>query len=97
MEQALSKAHPHIGLIAIDSPVVTYKDPKHGSQDSEEVLSVDVKDRFYAWLADRDGPGQVIVLENEEPDDSLKQRLLFTEFVGAGEAEGRAGFFPMVQ
>ncbi len=97
MEQALSKAHPHLGLIAIDSPVVTYKDPKHGSQDSDEVLDVDVKDRFYAWLADREGHGQVIVLENEEPDDTLKQRLLFTEFVGAGEAEGRAGFFPTGQ
>lgn len=97
MEQALSKGHPHLGLITIDSPVVTYKDPKHGSQDSEEALDVGVKDRFYVWLADRDGPGQVIVLENEEPDDSLKQRLLFTEFVGAGEAEGRAGFFPTVQ
>lgn len=97
MEQALSKGHPHLGLIAIDSPVVTYKDPKHGSQDSDEVLDVDVKDRFYAWLADREGQGQVIVLENEEPDDTLKQRLLFTEFVGAGEAEGRAGFFPTGQ
>lgn len=97
MEQALSKEHPHLGLVTIDSPVVTYKDPKHGSQDSEEALDVGVKDRFYAWLADRDGPGQVVVLENEEPDDSLKQRLLFTEFVGAGEAEGRAGFFPTVQ
>ena len=97
MEQALAKAHPHLGLIAIDSPVVTYKDPKHGSQDSDEVLDVDVKDRFYVWLADREGPGQVIVLENEEPDDTLKQRLFYTEFVGAGEAEGRAGFFPTGQ
>lgn len=94
MEQAMEKGHPHLGLIAIDSPVVTYKDPKHGSQDSEEVLDVGVKDRFYAWLADREALGQVIVLENEEPEEKLKSRLRFTEFVGIGEAEGRAGFFP---
>lgn len=94
MEQAMSKGHPHLGLIAIDSPVVTYKDPKHGSQNPEEALDVGVKDRFYAWLADRCELGQVIVLENEEPDEQLKLRLPFTEFVGVGEAEGRAGLFP---
>lgn len=81
--------------MAIDSPVVTYKDPKHGSSDSEEALDVTVKDRFYNWLADRKEHGQVVVLENEEPEgDDLKSRLRFTEFVGAGQAEGRKGFFP---
>jgi hypothetical protein len=94
MEHALENGYPHLGFVAIDSPVVTYRDPKHGSQDSEEVLDVVVKDRFYAWLADREEVGQVIVLENEEPDAALKGRLPYTEFVGSGHALGRKGFFP---
>lgn len=94
MEQAIANGYPHLGLIAIDSPVVTYKDPKHGSSDSEEALDVGVKDRFYAWLAERVTPGQVIVLENEEPDDKITPFLNVTEFVGIGEAVGRPGFFP---
>ncbi|MNY73104.1 hypothetical protein D3C86_2118030 [compost metagenome] len=53
-----------------------------------------MKDKFYDWLADRREPGQIIVLENEEPDSNLQIRLPHTEFVGVGKAEGRRGFFP---
>lgn len=95
MERALELGHPHLGIVAIDSPVVTYKDPKHGSQDPEEALDPSVKDRLYAWLADRKEPGQVIVLENEEPPPDVLSRLSHTEFVGSGKASGRRGFFPL--
>lgn len=94
MERALELGNPHMGLIVIDSPVVTYKDPKHGSLDPDEALDTSVKDRLYAWLAKRDGPGQIIVLENEEPTREVKAHLGHTEFVGSGRAEGRRGFFP---
>lgn len=94
MERALEQNNPHLGLLVVDSPVVTYKDPKHGSDDEDEALDPAVKDNFYAWLADRKGPGQIIVLENEEPSAGVQARLAHTEFVGVGEAEGRRGFFP---
>ncbi len=94
MELALTNGHPHLGLVIIDSPVVTYKDPKHGKAGPDEVLQVIVKDKFYAWLADRDAVGQIIVLENEAPEGDLAGRLASTEFVGIGKAEGRKGFFP---
>lgn len=95
MERALEEGNPHLGVIVIDSPVVTYKDPKHGSPNPDEALDPSVKDKFYSWLASRKEPGQVIVLENEEPEEYLKKRLSYTEFVGVGEAEGRKGFFPI--
>lgn len=94
MERALGSGHPHLGVIVIDSPVVTYKDPKHADKDSDELLDVGVKNKFYAWLANRGEDGQVIVLENEEPDEQLKSELHITEFVGTGMSEGRVGFFP---
>jgi hypothetical protein len=94
MEHALDSGTPHLGLVVVDSPVVTYRDPKHGSSDPEEALDESVKDRFYEWLAYRGGKGQVIVLENEEPESGLRSRLSHTEFVGSAGASGRKGFYP---
>lgn len=97
MELAIDREHPHphLGLTIIDSPVVTYKDPKHGVDgDGEELLDESVKDRFYAWLANRSEPGQIIILENEEPNPETLKMLNSTEFVGVGGKNGRSGFFP---
>lgn len=96
MEIALKNNHPHLGVVIIDSPVVTYKDPKHAAAaDAEELLDESVKDRFYAWLATRSGPGQIVILENEEPSAETLEKLSFTEFVGRGKNKGRSGFFPV--
>ena len=95
MERAIESGFPHPGIMVIDSPVVTYKDPKHAANsDAEELLDESVKDRFYAWLAERKKDGQVIILENEEPNNETKKTLRFTEFVGLEATDGRAGFFP---
>lgn len=96
MERALENEHPHLGLTIIDSPVVTYKDPKHAkSAEKEELLDESVKDRFYSWLSSRKEPGQIIILENEEPNADTLPSLRHTEFVGAGNTTGRRGFFPV--
>lgn len=96
MERAIDSGLPHLGFSVIDSPVVTYKDPKHAaSRDEDELLDEGVKDRFYAWLAGRTENGQVIILENEEPNTQEKAKLNATEFVGLSMEEGRPGFFPV--
>lgn len=96
MERALDNEHPHLGVTIIDSPVVTYKDPKHAKNtEKEELLDESVKDRFYAWLASRKEPGQIIILENEEPNAETLPKLRHTEFIGAGNTTGRCGFFPV--
>ena len=88
--------HPHLGLTIIDSPVVTYKDPKHAKNaEKEDLLDESVKDRFYAWLASRKELGQIIILENEEPNAETLPKLSYTEFVGPGNTTGRGGFFPV--
>ncbi|SEK47188.1 AAA domain-containing protein [Stigmatella aurantiaca] len=93
MENALARKHPHLGCVAIDSPLVTYKDPKYG--DSEDALDDAVKDKFFDWLANRQEHGQVIILENEEPNAILLSRIPHTEFVGKYGAKGRKGFIPI--
>lgn len=95
MEHALEKGHPHFGFVAIDSPVVTYRDPKHGRPDLDnELLDPSVTDLFYSWLARRSDLGQVVILENDEPNASVRERLSCTEFIGSAPGSGRRGFIP---
>ncbi|WP_354690430.1 hypothetical protein [Phytobacter sp. RSE-02] len=96
MERAIKKGYPHSGFLIIDSPVVTYKDPKHISFDNkEELLDESVKENFYSWLGDKKTVGQIIILENEEPSPLQKRKLKYTEFVGVEGSNGRKGFFPI--
>ncbi|MEQ0924986.1 hypothetical protein ABLT40_14645 [Acinetobacter schindleri] len=104
MELNIEKNLPHLGFVIIDSPVVTYKDPKHSKKELHEndvnldgeLLPEGVKDSFYGWLATRKHIGQVIVLENEEPNEQQKNQLSYTEFFGPSAGDGeRVGFFPV--
>ncbi|MFW1995518.1 hypothetical protein ACG904_11290 [Acinetobacter guillouiae] len=104
MELNIENNLPHLGFVIIDSPVVTYKDPKHSKEELHEhdvnsdgeLLPEGVKDSFYGWLATRKDIGQIIVLENEEPNEQQKNQLSYTEFFGPSAVEGeRVGFFPV--
>jgi hypothetical protein len=91
MEHALQINSPHLGFVAIDSPVLTYRDPKHGKL-SEDTIELTVADKFYDWMAGWRGPGQLIVLENEEPTADVLKLIPHTLFVGP-HSEGRRGFY----
>lgn len=104
MEFNIEKNLPHLGFVVIDSPVVTYKDPKHSLKELHEnyvnsdgeLLPEGVKDSFYGWLATRKDTGQIIVLENEEPSEQQKTQLSYTEFFGLSAIDDdRVGFFPL--
>lgn len=92
MEHAVGKGYPHLGFVVIDSPLKSYADPKSKEQRDVEVSTV--TDRFYAWLAQWNGPGQLIILENQEIKIEPKTLLRPLEFVGDGDDEGRRGFYP---
>lgn len=97
MELSIEKNHPHLGFVVIDSPVVTYKDPKHSknAESHDDLLDTTVKDKFYSWLFKQEGAGQIIILENEEPQEKWKDLPLCTEFVGPKSKDGRKGLFPI--
>lgn len=99
MERAIDAKHPHLGFVVIDSPLVTYKDPKHSknSIESDDLLEEGVSIKFYNWLANRKEPGQIIVLENEEPPATPNESLEITEFFGPNDEGKRVGFFPVGQ
>lgn len=92
MEHAVGNGYPHLGFVVIDSPLKSYADPKSKEQRDVEVSTV--TDRFYAWLAQWEGPGQLIILENQEIKIESKALLKPLEFVGDGDDEGRRGFYP---
>lgn len=92
MEHAVKKGFPHLGFVVIDSPLKSYADPK--SKEQRDVEASTVTDRFYAWLAKWNGPGQLVILENQDIKEESKVLLTPLEFVGEGDDDGRSGFYP---
>lgn len=79
------------GFCLMDSPLVTYKKP---DVPKGEQISTDMAHNFYQSLSSLDKNSQIIVIENEEIPEQLKNKFTnhihFTKNVDFG----RYGFFP---
>ncbi|MDI1308921.1 MAG: hypothetical protein PSV17_05750 [Methylotenera sp.] len=84
---SMENNHPHLGFVVIDSPLKAYADPE--SKEQIEVPLSTVRDGFYSWLANWEGPGQVIILENEKVPENLLTTINPIQFGGE-----RSGFYP---
>lgn len=91
MEHALERGHPHLGVVVIDSPLKAYADPD--SDETHDVPVATVTEKFYDWLADFSGRGQIIVLENERISVETAERLRPIQFTKKPDV-GRSGFYP---
>ena len=90
------KRHP--GFVILDSPLTTYRKQDAGIseiEDDEVSLANNMIYAFYRDLCDFYSDKQVIVLDNQEPDEDLIQRMNYTHFSG-NEEIGRYGFFPHI-
>lgn len=83
-------AHP--GLVVLDSPLVAYKDPDAPGSDGARFRQAGVKEAFYRALAGDVCPGQLIILENQEPPTDLADHIVYHHF--SKSDTGRYGFFP---
>lgn len=106
MEYSIFNKLPHLGFIIIDSPLVTHKDPKYGEEkldaekltleertmEMESYMSGTVAQKFYKWLVQYDGHGQIIIIENDAPNEQFKDQINYIEFTGNPKV-GRSGFF----
>jgi hypothetical protein len=81
---------PHPGFIAIDSPLVVYREPDTATPE----FSADVKAAFYRDLAESFSNSQILILENEEPPEDLVESKSATIIRFTGTTIGRRGFFP---
>ena len=92
-EVCRGEGRPTVGFVLLDSPLVTFREADVEEAGLDEGSRIEVKQAFYRSLARRAAPDQVIVLENEDPDPSLRDQInaeIFTKRLD----QGRAGFFP---
>ncbi|WP_143270306.1 hypothetical protein [Bradyrhizobium sp. Ghvi] len=90
---------PHPGLIVLDTPLLTYREPlgsKYGelSADEVELQRTGLATRFYDHLASLKDIGQFIVIENEDPPSDVAKPMPIETFT-ANPDSGRYGLFPL--
>lgn len=92
MQHALKNGHPHLGVVVLDSPLKAYAQ-KETPDNDREIPTATVNTRFYAWISRFQGPGQIVVLENEAVDPVTARALDAIEFTD-DYTRGRQGFYP---
>ncbi len=95
MEYLSSKSR-HPGFIILDSPLTTYRkqDESLEAYNEEVILTNNLIYAFYRDLSDFYKDKQIIVLDNQEPDEDLYASMNYIHFSG-NEKVGRYGFFPI--
>lgn len=91
MKYCRVKNIPHPGLVVLDSPLNPYKGP---ISTDENILTDEVKDAFFRYLADDTSGDQYIIMENDEPPVDIRDRVTCYDFTH-NPALGRFGFFPV--
>lgn len=86
----------HPGFVILDSPLTTYKkqDEHEEVKNAEVVLANNLIYSFYRDLCDFYKGKQIIVLDNQEPDEDLHSSMRYIHF-SKNENIGRYGFFPI--
>lgn len=86
----------HPGFVILDSPLTTYRKRDEAMQpdNDEVVLANNLIYAFYRDLCDFYGHNQIIVLDNQEPDQDLIPKMNYIHF-SQNEDIGRYGFFPI--
>jgi hypothetical protein len=91
-DYCLHHGHHHPGLVVLDSPLVTYRQPGI-RRTSDPELPDSVIDYFYRDLFQR-FTGQAIVVENSDPPVDIAQQAQVYMF-SRDPREHRFGFFPV--
>jgi hypothetical protein len=92
MQHALRNGHPHLGVVVLDSPLKAYSQ-KETPDNDREIPTATVNTSFYSWVSRFQGPGQIVVLENEPVDPVTARALDAIEFTD-DYTRGRQGFYP---
>lgn len=98
LDYCRQKHLPHPGVLVLDSPLLSYREPmksRHGalSDDEKAVKASGVKAHFFAYLKDKSASAQFIIIENDPPPPEVASYAKIYAFVGNEGEEGRKGFF----
>lgn len=77
---------PHPGFVILDSPLTTFRDKDKQDEDVNE----SIQESFFLYLSNINE--QVIILENKEPSETIKEQINYIEFTNI-PGRGREGFF----
>lgn len=91
----IQKSGRHPGFVVLDSPLTTYKQADKDRGDRDESVAADMKYAFYRDLCDYYQENQVIIFDNQEPDDDIKSMMNYEHF-SKNPNIGRYGFFPIL-
>tara|TARA_R110002072_G_scaffold295729_1_gene466880 strand:- start:957 stop:2810 length:1854 start_codon:yes stop_codon:yes gene_type:complete len=91
LEYCASNDKPHPGIVILDSPLLSYKEPE-GSED--DLRGTDLNSNFYRDLLTLQPNRQVIIIENTDPPSDVELGSRVEHFSGL-ENEDRYGLFPM--
>jgi hypothetical protein len=89
----------HPGLVILDSPLVTYRDPltsKHGElqKDEQSLAETKISYRFLNYLNSISALGQFIIIENIDIPNNLGDSITVESFYGKGAKDNdRFGLF----
>lgn len=81
---------PHTGFVVLDSPLLAYREP---DGDEDDLQGTDLQEQFYNYLQAMPDDTQVIIVENTDPPESIRNRdqsLMFSK----NPHHGRYGLFP---
>jgi hypothetical protein len=98
MDVCRQRGLPHPGVITLDSPLLSYRDPlrsRHGelSEDEKAVKAAGLKGHFYEYLIRRSDAAQFIIVENQDPPFVFPGSVREHVFAGEHSTEGRSGLF----
>lgn len=90
---------PHPGVLALDTPLLTYREPFRTSRygelaaDERSLAATTLQEHFYRHLASLRGFAQFIILENSDPPANVVDDLFVQTFTG-DVTVGRNGLLP---
>jgi hypothetical protein len=84
----------HPGIVILDSPLVTYRDPltsKHGQleEDEEKLAETKISYHFLNYLHEISHVGQFIIVENIDVPESLRGVIGVDTFYGKNASQGQ--------
>ncbi len=88
METVCGARRGHPGFVVLDSPLVTYRKRDKKEVPAGEEIDDNIVPAFFDQLSAMSNGMQVIVLENEEPQQSLLSKIEYTHFTGTDFERG---------
>jgi hypothetical protein len=93
LQECRANGLPHPGFVALDSPLLSYREP---DGDDDDLSGTDVEDQFYKWIVTQTVAWQVIIVENKTSPAWVKNVANVIHFT-RNHHSGRYGLFPSRQ